>query len=67
MRKTFIPSFGQWWAALLWRVMTITGKGYRRHSMRNTGIGKDRRKDKLESARMGISPMLRRYQSRYGA
>ena len=32
----------------LWNVMSATGKGYRRHSLRHTGIDKDRRNDKLK-------------------
>ena len=36
--------------AMLWQVMTITGKGYQKHSLRHTGIGNDRRKDKLDGS-----------------
>lgn len=32
---------------LLWHVMSKTGNGYRRDSLRNTGKGTDRRADKL--------------------
>lgn len=35
------------YVAILWQVMSATGKGYKRHSLRNTGIGEDRRHDKL--------------------
>lgn len=45
------PQFGgkrlQHWTALLWRVMSTTGKGYRRHSLKHTGQDDDRRNDKL--------------------
>lgn len=52
--------------AALWRAMQATGRGYRRHSLRNTGRGEDRRKDKIEAVELGISPMARRYERRYG-
>lgn len=45
------PQFGgkrlQHWTALLWTVMSRTGKGYRRHSLKHTGEGDDRRNDKM--------------------
>ena len=31
-----------------WQIMARTGKGHRLNSIRRTGIGEDRRKDKLE-------------------
>lgn len=52
--------------ATLWRAMRETGHGYRRRSLRHTGRGEDRRKDKLEAIELGISPMERRYERRYG-
>lgn len=36
------------WVSLLWHVMSATGKGYRRHSLKNTGVDDDRRADKLQ-------------------
>lgn len=57
------------WVAMLWHVMTTTGKGYKYGSMRNTGKGGDlttyRRKDKLKYAERGESQMWRRYADRY--
>lgn len=50
------------WIALLWSAMSKAGKGYRRHSLRHSGRGDDRRKDKLEFA----GPQkYRRYRDRY--
>jgi hypothetical protein len=60
-RKTF--GFGPAWAAMLWRAMQKSGKGYRYPKMRR---GKDdRRADKVQAEKLGIPPCLRRYQSRY--
>ena len=49
------------WIGLLWEVMTRTGRGYRRFSLRRTGVGDDRRDDKREGepslvrkARLGL-------------
>ena len=36
--------------------MGKTGKGYRRHSLRHTGEGKDRRNDKLRDTPDGLIP-----------
>ena len=45
------PQFGgkrlQHWTALLWKAMGATGKGYRRHSLKHTGLDADRRNDKM--------------------
>jgi hypothetical protein len=45
------------------RKMMVTGEGYHRESLRNTGKGDDRRKDKLEDGR---SKQGRAYLKRYG-
>ena len=34
------------WIAMLWRAMSATGNGYKRHSLRRTGRGDDRRPGK---------------------
>ena len=60
-----IVGFGKNWAAMLWRVMVLTGRGYKRESMGHTGKGNDRRKDKLEDARLGIPKAFRQYRDRY--
>ncbi len=44
---TPIQTFCRQWSEWLWRTMSNTGKGYKRHSLRNSGKGKDRRADKL--------------------
>lgn len=44
------------WLAVLWNAMGKTGKGYRRHSLRHTGEGKDRRNDKLRDTPDGLIP-----------
>ena len=35
------------WIAMLWNVMSRTGHGYKRPSLKHTGIDDDRRNDKL--------------------
>ena len=40
------------WISVLWKAMANTGKGYRRHSLRNTGRGEDRRKDKFGTTKL---------------
>jgi hypothetical protein len=40
------PKFRAMWVSMLWQAMAKTGKGYRRHSLRRTGKGDDRREDK---------------------
>lgn len=49
------------WVGLLWEAMSRTGWGYRRFSLRHTGVGDDRRDDKREGepslvrkARLGL-------------
>ena len=49
------------WVGFLWEVMSSTGRGYRRFSLRHTGEGSDRRNDKREGepslvrkARLGL-------------
>lgn len=54
----FIPQ----WIAMLTRAMALSGRGYRRHSLKHTGVGEDRRKDKLES---NVPKRFRQYQNRY--
>ena len=49
------------WIALLRQVMAVTGRGYRRYSLRNTGKGADRRRDKLD----GVPRVFARYRNRY--
>jgi hypothetical protein len=48
----------------MWRVMTATGNGYHRQSLRNTGVGKDRRNDKLTD---GLTKTQRSYKNRYAS
>jgi hypothetical protein len=55
--------FAKAWCSILWRAMTSTGKGYRLHSMKHTGVAGDRRADKLSDP---MPTQLRRYRSRYG-
>src|SRR4051812_37625253 len=54
------------WIALIRKAMAKTGNGYRRHSLRHSGNGDDRREDKLEGE-FSYSPLLRRYNQRYAA
>lgn len=58
-----ITGFGKNWAAMLWRVMVLTGRGYKRESLKRTGKGEDRRKDKLEAK--GVTKRFRQYRNRY--
>lgn len=58
-------TFGKEWASMLWQIMNITGKGYKHHSLRNTGKGEDRRQDKLDVANRGERQDWRTYQQRY--
>lgn len=51
--------------SVLWHAMNLTGKGYRRHSLRHTGRGDDRRRDKLDCEASGVPQWLRRYRQRY--
>jgi len=55
-------TFTQRWSHMLWQAMGATGSGYKRHTMRNSGNGEDRRKDKLES---NESKLMRQYRSQY--
>jgi len=54
--------FIELWITLLREAMAKTGNGYKRHSLRNTGKGDDRRKDKLEQPE---KKMFRNYRNRY--
>ncbi len=60
-----IPFVKRWVAMLEFTMREKTGKGFRLNSLRNTGRGDDRRKDKLEAARFGIPKAFRQYQRRY--
>lgn len=54
------------WVPVITRAMMASGRGYRQHSLRNTGRGGDRRGDKVDAAANGVPPAMRRYQRRYG-
>lgn len=65
----------QGWISALTTAMALSGRGYRRHSLRHTGRpekddeGKmvlDCRKDKLDPNGARLSSLLRRYNARYG-
>ena len=55
------------WISMLWHVMSATGNGYKRHSLRRTGRGDDRREDKLNGAVAGVPKCFRQHSERYGA
>lgn len=55
------------WIAMLRQAMAATGHGYMRHSLRHTGIGDDRRADKLIAEERGASADARRYATRYNS
>lgn len=57
-----MKQFRAMWVSMLWHAMSVTGKGYRRHSLRNTGKGDDRRKDKLQTH---DTRLLRQYREHY--
>jgi hypothetical protein len=65
MKLKEINRNGFMWAGMLWRAMEKTGNGYRKYSLKNTGIDPDIRKDKVEDAKNGVSSMLRRYLKKY--
>ncbi len=44
--------FREAWISVIWKAMTATGRGYRRHSLRHTGRGEDRRKDKAGTTKL---------------
>jgi hypothetical protein len=46
-----MKNFRAMWISMLWHAMRLTGNGYKRHSLRNTGKGTDRRRDKLDRPR----------------
>ena len=55
------------WIAMLWNVMSRTGNGYWRPSMKHTGIDDDRRNDKMretteefekDDGSLGIRPVF---------
>lgn len=52
MARANKPKLLEGYVSLLWKVMTTTGKGYKRHSLRHTGLGDDRRKDKLQETQV---------------
>ena len=55
--------FCEQWVQMLTQAMARTGNGYRRHSLRNTGVDADRRKDKLDPKNQ--PRWLARYRNRY--
>lgn len=64
------PSFIEQWTKMLRDAMSASGKGYRYHSLRNTGKGSDRRGDKVEKDDKGnvvvhLNAEARRYAERY--
>lgn len=50
------------WVSMLWHAMQVTGKGYKRHSLRNTGRGTDRRSDKLREVRVPSNDLTRPFE-----
>ena len=48
------------WIEVLWKAMAKTGNGYKRHSLRNTGRGDDRRKDKFGTTKLSRRLALQR-------
>lgn len=65
MRMTDIlgnQSFAASLSRALWQAMGTTGNGYRKHSLRNTGRGDDRRKDKLETRE---TRLMRQYRNQF--
>ena len=48
------------WIELLWSAMQKSGKGYRKHSLKRTGIGLDRRGDKLKDGAVILENKLQR-------
>jgi hypothetical protein len=55
------------WISLLRRAMFAKSKGFRLPSMKNTGRGEDRRKDKLEGPLAGVPKAFRSHAARYAA
>lgn len=64
MKMQMKASFAKLWAEQLWKAMGATGKGYRHFKQNRSGVGEDRRKDKLER---NDTRLTRQYQRRYGA
>ena len=62
-RSATLAAFISGFVSVVTHAMTHTGKGYKRDSMRNTGRGDDRRKDKL--AESDVPKMFRQYRTRY--
>lgn len=46
MTKNQLDKFMKNWVSMLWHAMRATGHGYKRHSLRHSGRGDDRRTDK---------------------
>jgi hypothetical protein len=44
--------FREHWLQLLWMAMAKTGRGFRKQSLRHSGKGDDRRKDKLITTKL---------------
>lgn len=53
------------WVAFLWKAMSLSGKGFRHHSLRHTGKDGDRRADKIEGPLAGLPKFFRSYNARY--
>ena len=64
-KKTKSVSWMPDWISIMWKAMTHSSKGYRYYSLRRTGVGEDRRQDKIDAERLGIPPAFRRYQRQY--
>lgn len=43
------------WIAMLWFAMRTTGNGYKRPSLKHTGVDEDRRNDKLRETTEGFT------------
>lgn len=61
--KRSVNPFARLFMEVAVELMMRTGHGYRRMKMRHTGVGDDRRADKLEAA--GRNKHLRAYYARY--
>lgn len=53
--------FGEWWATVVLAAMQKSGHGVRLNAVKHSGVGIDRRKDKLN----GESKLMRSYRNRY--
>lgn len=55
--------FKDWWIGLLHTAMGRSGHGQRFNAVKHSGVGDDRRRDKLD----GESKLARSYKNRYGS